>query len=200
MHTNLVALYNIYNLLAAIAAMHECGMEIEELLPLLADIPQVDGRMEIIDCGQDFGVLVDYAHTPDGFEKVFAFADAITADGGDVYAVFGSAGKRDKAKRPVLGRIAGEHCKFVFVTEEDPRNESAEVIGGEILAGVHEAGCEGDFTPDRIQAIQRAIDAAGPGDLVLLLAKGDETYMYYEHGREPYIGDNEAAVQALKNR
>lgn len=199
-HTNLVALYNIYNLLAAIAAMHECGMEIEEMIPLLANIPQVDGRMEIIDCGQDFGVIVDYAHTPDGFEKVFAFADAITAGGGNVYAVFGSAGKRDKVKRPVLGRIAGEHCKFVFVTEEDPRNENPEVIGGEILAGVAEAGCEGDFTLDRIQAIQRAVDAAEQGDLVLILGKGDETYTYYEHGREPYIGDNAAAVQALKNR
>ena len=220
-HTNLVALYNVYNLLGCIAAMHECGMAIEDMIPMLSNIPQVDGRMEIIDEGQDFGVIVDYAHTPDGFEKVFAFADAISGKGsatdgveagtpvsargpekggGNVYAVFGSAGKRDKAKRPVLGRIAGEHCRHVYVTEEDPRNERPEDIAGEILAGVREAGCQGDYTADRIAAIYRAVLNARAGDLVLILGKGDETYSYYEHGREPYIGDNKAARWAIRRR
>jgi UDP-N-acetylmuramoyl-L-alanyl-D-glutamate--2,6-diaminopimelate ligase len=195
--TNLVALYNIYNLLAAIAAMHECGMSFEQMLPMLEHIPQVDGRMEIIDMGQDFGVIVDYAHTPDGFDKVFEYGDAITRNGGNIYAVFGSAGKRDKVKRKILGQIAGKHCRTVVVTEEDPRNEKAEDIGREILSGVRESGCEGIFVPDRIEAIEKGISLAGKGDLVLILGKGDESYMYYEDGRAPFIGDNEAAKRAL---
>ena len=196
--TNLVAEYNIYNLLAAIAAMREMSMPIEQMLPLLKEIPQVDGRMEIIDEGQDFGCIVDYAHTPDGFDKVFKYADAITAGGGNVYAVFGSAGKRDKKKRPVLGQIAGKHCRKVFVTEEDPRTESAEEISQIILSGVQESGCEGEIILDRIEAIKAAVRTAKAGDLVLILGKGDETYMYYADGRVPFIGDNAAAREALK--
>ncbi|NLD10243.1 UDP-N-acetylmuramoyl-L-alanyl-D-glutamate--2,6-diaminopimelate ligase [Aminicella lysinilytica] len=196
--TNLVALYNIYNLLAAIGAMHECGMPIEQMLPLIEDIPQVDGRMEIIDEGQDFNVIVDYAHTPDGFDKVFEYADEITKNGGGIIAVFGSAGKRDKVKRKILGQIAGRHCRTVVVTEEDPRNEKAEDIGAEIMSGVKESGCKGIFVPDRIEAIDKAMSLARKGDLVLILGKGDESYMYYEDGRAPFIGDNEAAKRAIK--
>lgn len=105
--TNLVALYNIYNLLGAIAGMHEAGMAIEEMLPRLTKISQIEGRMENIAEGQDFHVIVDYAHTPDGFEKVFQYGQEI-ARGKKIYAVFGCAGKRDKVKRKVLGQIAGQ--------------------------------------------------------------------------------------------
>ena len=195
--TNLVALYNIYNLLGAIAAMHECGMPIEDMLPTIEHIPQVDGRMEIIEMGQDFSVIVDYAHTPDGFDKVFEYGDAITKNGGNIYAVFGSAGKRDKVKRKVLGQIAGKHCREVVVTEEDPRNEKAEEIGEAILSGVTESGCKGIFVADREEAIEEGIRLASKGDLVLILGKGDESYMYYEEGRAPWMGDNEAARRAL---
>jgi UDP-N-acetylmuramoyl-L-alanyl-D-glutamate--2,6-diaminopimelate ligase len=198
--TNLVALYNIYNLLGAMAAMHEMGMEIEAMLPLIEHIPQVDGRMEIIDMGQDFTVIVDYAHTPDGFDKIFEFADAITRRGGNIFAVFGCAGKRDKVKRRVLGQIAGKYCRKVIVTEEDPRDERAEEIGKAILSGVRESGCQGIFIADRARAIKKGIDMAKKGDMVLILAKGDEKYMYYEHGREPWMGDNVAAGRALKER
>ena len=198
--TNLVALYNIYNLLGAMAAMHEMGMPIEDMLPQIENIPQVDGRMEIIDEGQEFTVIVDYAHTPDGFEKIFEFGDAITSHGGDVYAVFGCAGKRDKVKRGVLGRIAGIHCSRVIVTEEDPRDEKAEDIGRTILDGVRESGCEGVFVENREEAIDKAVAMAGKGDLVLILGKGDEKYMYHEDGRVPWMGDNVAATKALRHR
>jgi UDP-N-acetylmuramoyl-L-alanyl-D-glutamate--2,6-diaminopimelate ligase len=196
--TNMVALYNIYNLLGAIAAMHEMGMALEKIVPLLRDIPQVDGRMERVDMGQDFTVIVDYAHTPDGYEKVFSYGDVVTKDGGDIYAVFGCPGKRDKVKRKVMGSIAGRHCKVAVVTEQDPRNEKAEDIAEMILAGVRESGCEGIFVGDREKAIEKAISMAHKGDLVLILGKGDESYMYYERGRLPWMGDNEAARRALE--
>lgn len=198
--TNLIALYNIYNLLAAIAAMAQAGMEIPEMLPHLSSISQIDGRMEKITEGQPFHLIVDYAHTPDGFEKVFQYAEEI-ADGHCIYAVFGCAGKRDKVKRKVLGGIAGKYCEKVFVTEEDPRNEKAEDIGAEILSGM-ETG-KGVFIASRYEAIAQAVEIAEPGDCVLILGKGDEPYMYYEHGRKPWMGDQEAAkkaVGALKKR
>ena len=120
--------------------------------------------------------------------------------GGDVYAVFGCAGKRDKVKRGVLGRIAGIHCSRVIVTEEDPRDEKAEDIGRTILDGVRESGCEGVFVENREEAIDKAVAMAGKGDLVLILGKGDEKYMYHEDGRVPWMGDNVAATKALRHR
>lgn len=193
--TNLAARYNIYNLLGAIAAMHQMGMEIEDMLPKLSHISQVDGRMEVIDEGQDFTVIVDYAHTPDGFEKIFQYAREIAA--GDIYTVFGCAGKRDKVKRKVLGEIAGKYCRKVFVTEEDPRDEKAEDIAAAIMEG---AGAERSvFIGERYAAITAAVKTAEKGDCLLILGKGDEPYMYYEEGRRPWMGDNQAARKALKD-
>lgn len=193
--TNLIALYNIYNLLGAIAAMEQMGMEIEEMLPHLAHISQIDGRMEVISEGQPFHLIVDYAHTPDGFEKVFHYAKEI-AGKNKIYSVFGCAGKRDKVKRKVLGGIAGKYCEKVFVTEEDPRDEQAVDIGREILSGMEEG--RGVFIEDRYEAISTAVKAAEPGDCVLILGKGDEPYMYYRDGRKPWMGDHEAAKKAVK--
>lgn len=192
--TNLAAKYNISNLLAAIAAMNQTGMEIADMLPRLTHISQVDGRMELMEEGQDFTVIVDYAHTPDGFEKIFQYAREIAE--GDIYTVFGCAGKRDKVKRKVLGEIAGKYCRKVFVTEEDPRNEKAEDIAKAIIAG---AGAEkSEFIKDRYEAIEAAVRTAGTGDCLLILGKGDEPYMYYEEGRRPWMGDNAAARKALQ--
>ncbi len=190
--TNLVALYNIYNLVAAIAAMHEMGMPIETIIPLLEDIPQVDGRMEIIPTNSDFGVIVDYAHTPDGFQKVFEFAKDITKEKGNIISVFGCAGKRDKVKRKVLGQIAGRYSSLVIVTEEDPRDELAADIAGSIIEGIQDSNGTYIYVDSREEAIFEGIRKAKAGDLVLILGKGDESYMYYEDGRKSWMGDNKA--------
>ncbi len=195
--TNLSAKYNLYNLLGAIAGMNQAGMPIEDMLPKLSHISQVDGRMEIIDEGQDFTVIVDYAHTPDGFEKVFEYAKEIAGDG-KIYSVFGCAGKRDKVKRKVLGQIAGKFCETVFVTEEDPRDESVAQISEMILSGMEKKN--GVVIEDRYEAIKKAVETAEVGDCVLILGKGDETYMYHEDGRVPWMGDDKAARKALKER
>lgn len=194
--TNLSAKYNMYNLLGAIAGMHQSGMEIEEILPYLGNISQIDGRMEIINEGQDFTTIVDYAHTPDGFEQIFNYAKAITD--GKIYSVFGCAGKRDKVKRKVLGQIAGKYCEKVFITEEDPRNEDIDEISAMIMEGIPEE--KRVFIKDRYDAIASALNGAEKGDCVLILGKGDEPYMYRLNGREPWMGDNAAAREILKNR
>ena len=120
---NLIAAYNISNLLAVIAAAHSQGMALETLIPLLDKIPQVPGRMEVVDEGQSYHVIVDFAHTPDAFDKVFDFAEKVRHPEGKVYAVFGSSGRRDVGKRPIMGEIAGRFCDEIVTTQDDPRDE-----------------------------------------------------------------------------
>ncbi len=150
--------------------------------------------------GQPFTVIVDYAHNPDSFDKVMRMLRPLTA--GRLIAVFGSAGERDREKRPIQGRIAGELCDFLVITDEDPRDEDREAILEEIAAGARVAGKrEGDGylkIADRAAAIRAAFDHARPGDIVLLLGKGHESSILYEGGRKlPWLERSEAE-QALR--
>lgn len=194
--TNLVALYNIYNLLAAIAALHVSGHDLNEIIKLCEHIDQIEGRLEIIDEGQPFNVIVDFAHTPDGLEKVFEYAKKITKDDGNIIAVFGSAGKRDVNKRPVFGEVASKYCDMIILTEDDPRDESAREIAEEIKSGIKN-GVKSIFIENRYSAIRQAIESANKNDTVLILGKGDEVFMYREDGRVPYIGDHNAAKEII---
>ena len=185
--TNLVALYNIYNLLAAVAAMCESGIKVEDMLPYLETLKQIEGRLERIDEGQPFNVFVDFAHTPDGMEKVFEYAKGITPDNCSIIAVFGSAGKRDTKKRKVFGEIADRYCDSIILTEDDPRDESAKDIANEIRSGIKNTNSI--FIEDRYAAIRQAIESANVNDTVLILGKGDEVFMYREFGREEWMGE-----------
>lgn len=195
-HTNLVALYNIYNLLAAIAAMCETGIALEEIIPYLDQLEQIQGRMERIDEGQPFNVIVDFAHTPDGMEKVFEYAQGITNEDNRIIAVFGSAGKRDTKKRKVFGEIASRYCDSVILTEDDPRDEDAREIANEIRSGIQDT--KSIFIEDRYSAIRQAIESANVNDTVLILGKGDEVFMYREFGREPWLGDHNVAKHCIR--
>ncbi|HAM31361.1 MAG TPA: UDP-N-acetylmuramoyl-L-alanyl-D-glutamate--2,6-diaminopimelate ligase [Erysipelotrichaceae bacterium] len=194
--TNLVATYNIYNLLAVIAALHETGIDLDKIIASCKAIPQVQGRLEQIDEGQDFNVIVDFAHTPDGMEKVMEFGCSITKEGGNVIAVFGSAGKRDAAKRKVFGELADKYCDFVILTEDDPRDEDPKEIADQIKEGIKET--TNIFIEDRYEAIRQAVETAKAGDTILLLGKGDEVFIYRENGRAPWIGDHVAVRECIK--
>lgn len=196
--TDLVAKYNIYNLLAAIAALHESGMSLDKILPACAHLPQIKGRLEQIQEGQDFHVVVDFAHTPDGMEQMMQFGRSITDEGGALIAVFGSAGKRDVAKRKVFGELADKYCDLVILTEDDPRDENPKDIANEIKSGMENVN--NLYIEDRYEAIRQAITSAKKGDTVLILGKGDEPFIYRESGRAPYIGDNVAARECIKER
>ena len=193
--TNLVAMYNIYNLLAAIAALVESGFSMEELLPYLNSIKQIEGRMESIDEGQPFHVIVDFAHTPDGMEKVYQYAQNITPEGSDIITVFGSAGKRDKAKRKVFGEIADKYCDYIILTEDDPRDEDPKDIANVIKEGIHETNTI--FIENRYDAIRQAIESANVHDTIMILGKGDEEFIYREDGRSPWMGDNNAVKEII---
>lgn len=197
--TNLVAQFNLYNLVGALAALHGTGTPLEALLPRVRCIKQVAGRMEVIenDCG--LNVIVDYAHTPDGYEKLFAFINCVREPNQRVLAVFGSAGRRDKTKRPVMGKLAAAECAHLYLTEEDCRDlETPEEIAHAIQGDLPDE--QVSIIPDRYEAIVRAIDDAKSGDIVLLLGKGDEVFLDRATGPEPWMGDNEAARRALRIR
>ena len=154
------------------------------------------GRMERIDEGQPFAVIVDYAHSPASLQAVLdLLAPLAAAGGGGLIAVFGSAGERDTAKRAAMGRIAAERCRLVVATDEDPRGEDRNAIVDEIVRGAEAGGGRRGVDvlaiPDRREAIAAAFERARPGDVVLLAGKGHEASILYGDGPIPW---DEAAV------
>ncbi len=174
-------------------------MTIDEIVPLLENIPQVAGRMEVIDEGQDYHVIVDFAHTPDAFEKVFEFAHDVIGEKAKVYAVFGSSGRRDVTKRPVMGRIAGKYCDEIVTTQDDPRDEDPAEISRQIMDGIDNDNCQRSFIERRGEAIDYIISKANKDDMVLLLGQGRQPYVIKAgEYRDPYEGDHEAARNAIR--
>ncbi len=162
------------------------------------------GRMERVDRGQPFAVVVDYAHSPAALAGVLdQLAPVAQAAGGGLIAVFGSAGERDTEKRPMMGRVAGERCRLVVVTDEDPRGEDREAILAEIAAGAESAGRRRGrdllLIPDRAEAIAAAFGRARAGDLVLLAGKGHEPSIIGLRGPVPWDerAEAERALAAL---
>ncbi|HYG57144.1 MAG TPA: UDP-N-acetylmuramoyl-L-alanyl-D-glutamate--2,6-diaminopimelate ligase, partial [Symbiobacteriaceae bacterium] len=188
--------YNVSNGLAAIATGMALGwgMAGVEAMKTAKGAP---GRFERVDCGQDFTVVVDYAHTPDGFEKLLSDVAKIKAPGARLTMVFGSAGHRDQTKRPDMGRIAGKYCDRLILTEEDPRTEDAMEISSHIAAGVERDEVEVILIEDRLEAIDQAVRTAEPGDIVLITGKGNECELEVQHPTT-WHGDVPAAEEALK--
>lgn len=193
--------FNVYNSLAAVAVGIRLGLTDEQISDGIAALDGVKGRMTRIDEGQDFDVIVDYAHTPDSFEKLFKDLKPVVK--GKLIVMFGSAGRRDEAKRAVQGEIAGKYADEVVVTEEDDRDIDGLEIMDEIAAGAEKAGKLRDkdlfLVHDRSQAINFAVKRAGQGDTVLLLGKGHEKTIERADGEHPWdeIGTAHAATRSL---
>ncbi len=195
-NSNLVATFNVYNLLAVIAALDQTGHDIDTFLNKLKDIKAVPGRMHKIDEGQDYSVIVDFAHTPDGLEKVFKYAQMITPTSRNIVTVFGSAGGRDRAKRKIFGELADKYCDKIVLTEDDPRDEDVVDIASQIAGGISKH--QYIIVETREEAIKMAIDMMNSGDTLLILGKGDEDFMYRRFGKEAYLGDDKVASRYLK--
>jgi len=192
--------FNVHNALAVVALGEGLGLAPDAVRAGLEGVSGVPGRMERIDEGQPFGVIVDYAHSPASLTTVLdLLAPIAAARGGGLIAVFGSAGERDVAKRPMMGRIAGERCRLVVVTDEDPRDEASETILEAIAAGAEDAGRRRDvdllLIADRRAAIEAAFERARPGDVVLLAGKGHEATILYRTG--PRAWDEAGTARAL---
>jgi UDP-N-acetylmuramoyl-L-alanyl-D-glutamate--2,6-diaminopimelate ligase len=174
--TMLIGRFNVSNCLAAIAATYSQGIKTSDIVAGLARVSGISGRMERIQEGQPFTVIVDYAHTPESLKKVLAILRPLTI--GRLMVVFGSAGERDVQKRPVMGQIAAEMTDFFVITDEDPRDEDRIQILDEIARGAEAVGKQKgrDFLciADRSEAIAAAFARAKRGDTVLLAGKGHE--------------------------
>ncbi len=196
-HLELPGQHNVENLLAACLAVHRLlEVPFGELMPLLPRLRGVPGRLQPVRAGQPFRVIVDYAHTPEAFARVLPFARARTP--GRLIAVFGSAGERDTAKRPLQGEVASRHCDVLVLADEDPRGEDSLSILRQIAAGCRLGpGQELLLEPDRRKAIREAMRRAGPGDAVLLLGKGHEGSIIYSGGSLPW-NEEEVAKEELR--
>lgn len=191
--------YNVANGLAAMAAGIGLGFGLEACVAAMRTAKGAPGRFERVDEGQDFTVVVDYAHTPDGFEKLLSDVVRFKEPDSRVIMVFGSAGHRDQTKRPDMGRIAGDYCDVLLLTEEDPRTEDAAEIARQIASGVRNNQAEVHLVEDRVEAIEAAIGMARPGDIVLITGKGNETELEVQHPTT-WKGDVPTAVAALHHR
>jgi UDP-N-acetylmuramoyl-L-alanyl-D-glutamate--2,6-diaminopimelate ligase len=186
--------FNCHNILAAFA----CGLALE-LAPEavargIAALDQVPGRFERVDLGQDFAVIVDYAHSPASLETVLQTAREITRN--RLICVFGCGGDRDRGKRPLMGGIAGRLADRVIITSDNPRSEAPEAIIAEIAAGLPDPG-KAELIADRRQAIERALAAGRPGDVVVIAGKGHETVQLFAD-RAIEFDDRQVARQVLR--
>lgn len=198
--TKLIGKFNVYNALGAIAAALLENIPLERILQSLSKIESVQGRMEVVDAGQPFLVLVDYAHTPDGLENALSTISEFAE--GQIISVFGCGGDRDRTKRPLMGEIAARYSDYVFVTSDNPRSENPESILDDIEPGLHRAGLTADQyekISDREAAIEKAIHKAGPKDVILIAGKGHETYQII-NGTTRHFDDREEARQAIRGR
>ena len=193
LETRLPGLFNVQNALAAVAAARSLGVEPAVIRTALAAAGRVPGRFEPVDEGQDFTVLVDYAHTPEALDNVLRAARQITR--GRLHVVFGAGGDRDRGKRPLMGRVASELADRVIVTSDNPRSEDPEAIVDEVLAGTS-GGPEREV--DRRRAIARALESAAAGDVVVIAGKGHEQGQEFAGGRKEPFDDVTVAREALR--
>ena len=189
--------FNVSNALAALAVAYALGLDLQRSAEVLGTAEQVPGRFESIDEGQPFGVIVDYAHTPDSLENVLAAARRITE--GRVISVFGCGGDRDRDKRPQMGRAGAELSDLAVVTSDNPRSEEPAAIIEEIRAGIPETPhAEVVVEPDRRAAIALALGRAGEGDTVVVAGKGHEQGQEFENGRKIPFDDRDVAREELR--
>ena len=193
--TRLPGHFNVSNALGAFAAARELGVSAADAAAGLARAERVPGRFEPIDEGQDFAVLVDYAHTPDSLENALRAARRLSE--GRVLAVFGAGGDRDRDKRPKMGRAGAALSDLAIVTSDNPRSEDPEAIIAEVLGGV-ENGANVEVEPDRRAAIALALGQARPGDTVVIAGKGHEQGQEFADGRKLPFDDREVARTELR--
>jgi UDP-N-acetylmuramoyl-L-alanyl-D-glutamate--2,6-diaminopimelate ligase len=194
----ITGLFNVYNVLSAVGAALAEGIEAHIIKTALEKFESVSGRFELVDVGQSFSVIVDYAHTPDGLENILKTAQQIAEK--RIIVVFGCGGDRDKTKRPIMGQLAVQYGNIVIATSDNPRTEDPESILNEVEIGIKEALTQGKIYEkiiDRRQAIERALHLAEAGDIVIIAGKGHENYQILKD-RTITFDDKEVAKAIIK--
>ena len=188
--------FMVYNTLDVLGACLTLGISLEESAAVLATVPHVKGRVEVVPTpGKDYTILIDYAHTSDSLINVLTTVRGFAK--GRTVALFGCGGDRDRTKRPIMGRAAADHADFVIVTTDNPRTEKPGDIIADILPGM-----EGTATPyvvveDRVEAIHYAMDHAQKDDVIVLCGKGHETYQEVNHEKH-HMDEREIVADYLK--
>ncbi len=188
--------FNVMNAMTAAGIALGSGISGEVVSGGVAAMRAVDGRFQTVEAGQEFAVIVDYAHTPDALERILSSAREITR--GRIISVFGCGGDRDRGKRPLMGGISARLADFSVVTSDNPRTEDPRAIIAEITGGMNDA-VNYEVIPDRAAAIRRALELAGPGDAVVIAGKGHEDYQII--GTEKiHFDDVETARRILEEK
>ena len=191
--------YNVLNVLAALAYVDNQGFALETMVEFLTKFPGVSGRMERIDVGQAFHVFVDYAHTPDAIENVLLAVKRLPCN--RIISVVGCGGNRDRDKRPKMGAAAERYSDILILTSDNPRGEDPLKILEDVKKGigVGERKIQVLILPDRTEAIQRAVEIADEGDMILIFGKGHENYQIIGKEKIPF-SDQNVVRYALKER
>jgi len=173
--TNLPGKFNVYNSLAAVSIGRVLGLSKQQIEQGIAALEGVSGRMTAIDAGQNFNVIVDFAHSPDALQNVLSASEELTK--GKVILVFGATGDRDKSKRPIMGEVAAKNADQIFLTDDETYTENPQAIIESVYKGIETGGGQAKTTivGDRLKAIKAAFAAAKPGDTVLLTGIGHQT-------------------------
>ncbi|MBE6073392.1 MAG: UDP-N-acetylmuramoyl-L-alanyl-D-glutamate--2,6-diaminopimelate ligase [Selenomonas ruminantium] len=196
---HITGIFNVYNVMSAVGAALAEHIKPQIIEKVLGGFTSVPGRFELVKAGQDFSIIVDYAHTPDGVENVLRTAREIAKK--KIIAVFGCGGDRDRTKRPIMGRIAAELADVVIATSDNPRSEDPEFILREVEAGVREkiGTKHHEKITDRREAIFRAVELAEKDDIVIILGKGHEDYQILKD-ETIHFDDKEVAREAVAAR
>ncbi|MBQ6347553.1 MAG: UDP-N-acetylmuramoyl-L-alanyl-D-glutamate--2,6-diaminopimelate ligase [Clostridia bacterium] len=190
---HLAGIFNVYNALMAAGICICAGAGPESIRQGLESVYNVPGRIELLDTGTPYRVILDYAHSPDSLENILKAVRQTTK--GRMIALFGCGGDRDRGKRPVMGEIAGELADYCILTSDNPRNEDPMDILNAIEAGIKPTGCEYVVIENRREAIRYALKFAGAGDVVVLAGKGHETYQEIRGEKHPF--DEKVVVREL---
>ena len=194
-NTPMLGMFNVDNTLGAIAAMVSAGMDTQVATDAMSKLPGVDGRMELINEGQDFTVIVDYAHTPDGVEKVLEFAQGIKKT--DIKLVIGCPGDRDKTKRPVIANLCAKGADDVVFTTDDPHSEDPLDILNDMIDGLNTKNYK--VVIDRKSAIEQVIHGAKKDDVVIIAGRGHQKLQYFSSGNIEF-DDREIVREILRTK
>ena len=197
----LLGRFNAYNLLAALAACAEAGFNLNLLIPTVSKVTGASGRLERVDCGQPFAVMVDYAHTPDALEKLLTEGRRLLPPGGRLHVLFGCGGDRDRSKRPLMAAAVAAGADVLWHTSDNPRTEDPDRILDDAATGIPEViridSTRYHRNVDRRESVRQAVSHCRPGDLLLLAGKGHEPYQEIHGVKYPY-SDRSTVEAALR--
>ena len=193
----LIGRHNVYNIMAATGTALCLGIDLEKVCEGIELLNEVPGRCECVNAGQDFTVIVDYAHTPDALDNLLTLVSELPHE--RILSVFGCGGDRDKSKRPIMGSIAVSKSDMSIVTSDNPRSENALDIINEIVSGIQEGSGNYNIEPDRREAIGKAVSLAHKGDIVVIAGKGHEDYQLINGVKNPF-DDRKVAGDMIRER